>query len=130
MKTMMTSGGRARKRSTTKPISRVTGRKPRLRRSASASPAARPARMTRAASSTVASMAWAMSGRYFAMTFALKKVSTKRSQFDIACPRSVPLDLADEGARALVRGRFENPGRRTLFDDGAFVHEQHAVGGV
>ena len=38
--------------------------------------------MTSAASSTVTSMPCAMSGRYFAMTFALKKVSRKRSQLE------------------------------------------------
>ena len=65
-------------------------------------------------------------GRYFAMTFALKKVSRKRSQLEgaefIARRRLVPLNLSDEGAGALVRRRLENPGRRPLFDDAALVH--------
>src|SRR5882672_6342947 len=130
MKTMMTSGGSARKRSTLKTISRLTGRKPALRSSASASPAAMPVTMTSAASSSVTSMPYAMSGRYFAMTLALKKVSTKRSQFDIARRLSVPLDLADEAARALVARRLEDNARRALLHDRALVHEDHAVGGI
>src|SRR6185436_15678398 len=125
MKTMITSGGRARNRSTTKMISRLTGRKPRLRNSASARPAAMPLTITSAASSTVTSMPCRMSGKYLAMTFALKKVSRKRSQFPIVL---VPLDLADEGAGALVAWRLEDRRRRALLDDGALVHEQHAVG--
>src|SRR5947209_4813025 len=129
MNTMMTSGGSARKRSTTKTISRLTGRQPRLRSSASASPAARPLAMTSAASSMVTSMPCAMSGRYLAMTFALKKVSRKRSRFCMA-QRSVALDLADESARALVARGLEDRRRRSFLDDRAVVHEKHAVGGV
>src|SRR3972149_2825202 len=130
MNTMITSGGRARNRSTMKTSSRVTGLKPRLRSSASARPVTRPATMTSAASSTVTSMPWAMSGKYLAITLALKKVSRKRSQLDIARRRSVPLDLADEAACAVLHGRLEDLSRRALLDDGALVHEDHAVGGV
>src|SRR3954468_23866567 len=71
-----------------------------------------------------------MSGRYLAMTFALKKVSTKRSQLDIRCATSVALDLADEGARALAARGLEDRRPRTFLDDHALVHEEHAVGRI
>ena len=41
----------------------------------------------------------------------------------------MPLDLADEGARALVARRLEDLGRRTLLDDRPVIHEDDAVGG-
>ena len=50
----------------------------------SASPAASPVTTISTASSMVTTMPDRMSGRYFAMTRALKKVSTNRSQVDIA----------------------------------------------
>src|SRR2546421_4298471 len=131
MNTMITSGGSARNRSTMKTISRLTGRQPRLRSSASASPAARPLAMTSAASSTVTSVPYAMSGKYLAMTFALKKVSRKRSRLegDKIAPESVALDLADEGARALVARRLEDRGGRAPPPNGPLRPEEPPGGG-
>ncbi len=76
----MTSGGSERNRSTTKMISQLSGRIARLRSSASARPAPRPLTTISSASSMVTTMPDRMSGRYFHITFALKKVSTNLSQ--------------------------------------------------
>src|SRR6185295_514336 len=128
---MMTSGGSERNRSTTKTISQLSGRIARLRSSARARPAATPVTTIRRASSIVTTTPERMSGRYRSMTFPLKNVSVKRSQLDTGwAADSVPLDLADEGARALVSGALEDGGGRTLLHDGALVHEQHPVGRV
>src|ERR1700694_3675073 len=128
---MTTSGGSERNRSTRPMISQLSGRMPRLLSKARARPAAMPATTTRTASSIVTTTPDRMSGRYLSMTFVLKNVSVKRPQFDIGVSRlSMPLDLADEGARALVGRLLEDDGRRSLLDDGALVHEHHAVGGV
>src|SRR5436189_29086 len=78
------------------------------------------------ASSMVTTTPDRMSGRYFSITLPLKNVSTKRSQLDT----SMPLDLTDEGARAVVAGVLEDRRGRALLDDQAVVHEHHAVGGV
>src|SRR3977135_4077336 len=128
---MTTSGGSERNRSTTKMISPLSGRMPRLLSSASARPAAMPVTTTRTASSIVTTTPERISGRYLSMTLPLKNVSVKRSHLDIsAAGTSVPLDLADEGARALVGRVLEDRGGRPLLHDGALVHEQDAVGGV
>src|SRR6059036_650402 len=132
---MTTSGGSERNRSTTTTISQLSGRMPRLRSSASARPAAIPVTTTSAASSIVMTTPDRMSGRYLSMTFVLRNVSVKRSQFDIGWVSwgsrlSVPLDLADEGARALVGGVLEDRGGWPFLHDGALVHEHHPVGGV
>src|SRR5690349_15252175 len=135
---MTTSGGSDRNRSTTPMISQFSGRTPRLRSSARARPAAMPVTTISAASSIVTTTPDRMSGRYFAITFALKNVSVKRSQRDMVGERrvrrwpagSVALDLPDERARALVGGALEDRRRRPFLHDGAGVHEQHAVGGV
>src|SRR6266446_2787434 len=124
--TMMTSGGSERNRSTTKMISQLSGRIARLRSRASARPARMPLITIRTASSMVTTTPDRMSGRYFSITLPLKNVSTKRSQFDT----SVPLDLTDEGARAVVAGVLEDRRGRALLDDQAVVHEHHAIGGV
>src|ERR1700675_2441818 len=124
---MMTSGGSERNRSTMKTISQLSGRTARLLSSARARPAAIPVTTMRKASSTVTTTPDRMSGRYLSMTLPLKNVSVKRSQFDT---RSVPLDLADEGARALVGRVLEDRGGRSLLHDGALVHEQDPVGRV
>ena len=42
----------------------------------------------------------------------------------------MPLDLADEGAGALLGRGLEDRRRRALLDDQAVVHEDHAVGGI
>src|SRR5262245_41116922 len=132
---MTTSGGSERKRSTMPMISQFSGRMPRLRSSASASPAAMPVTTTRSASSMVTTTPDRMSGRYLSMTFVLKNVSVKRAQLDIGSVTegdrlSVPLDLTDEGAGALVGRALEDGGGRPLLHDGALVHEQNPVGGV
>src|SRR5258708_32995057 len=150
MSTMMTSGGNARNRSTTKMINQLRGRMPRLRSRASARPASRPLMTISTASSMVTTTPDRMSGRYFSITLALKKVSTKRSQAVMGrgppgphhplertwrsalrmrtC--SVPLDLADESARALLGRILEDRCRRPLLHDQPIVHEHHAVGGI
>src|SRR6516164_2714550 len=122
---MTTSGGSERNRSTTAMISQFSGRTPRLRSSASARPAAMPVTTIRRASSIVTTTPDRMSGRYLSMTFVLRNVSTKRARV-----ASVPLDLADEGARALAGGALEDRGRRSFLHDRALVHEHDAVGGV
>src|SRR5262249_459153 len=154
---MMTRGGSERNRSTRKMISQLIGRMARLRSRASARPANRPLSTISTASSMVTTTPDRMSGRYFAITLPLKKVSTKRSQLLMvsslgarhssaalpSCckgrcatgvarsqPSSMPLDLADEGAGAFVGRRVEDGGGRARFDDQAVVHEDHAVGGV
>src|SRR5262245_46901161 len=108
-------------------ISQLSGRIPRLRSRARARPAVMPVTTTRPASSIVTTVPARMSGRYRSMTRVLKNVSTKRSQPDT---RSVPLDLADEGAGAVVRRALEDRGGRPLFHDGARVHEQHPIRGI
>src|SRR5882724_7088564 len=123
---MTTSGGSERNRSTIRTISQLSGRIPRLRSRARASPAAIPVTTTRRASSIVTTTPDRMSGRYLSMTLPLKNVSAKRSQRDT----SVPLDLADEAAGALLRGALEDRGGRPLLHDGALVHEQDPVGRV
>src|SRR5262245_7558961 len=146
---MMTRGGSERNRSTRKMISQLIGRTPRLRSRASARPARRPLSTISTASSMVTTTPDRMSGRYFAITLPLKKVSTKRSQVlmergppgphhghertwrsALRRTSSMPLDLADEGAGAFLGRRLEDRGRRTLLDDQAVIHEEHAVGGV
>src|SRR5215831_1532180 len=133
---MITSGGSERNRSTRKMISQLIGRTLRLRSRASARPARRPLSTISTASSMVTTTPDRMSGRYLAITLPLKKVSTKRSQVlmarwpDSSQPSSMPLDLADEGAGALLGRRLEDRGRRTLLDDQAVIHEEHPVGGV
>src|SRR6266508_2179082 len=122
---MMTSGGSERNRSTMKTISQLSGRM---------------ARLLSSASSIVTTTPDRMSGRYLSMTLVLKNVSVKRSQFDIGfvsgdwfpggSSPSVPLDLADEAARALVGRVLEDGGGRPLLHDGALVHEHDPVGGV
>src|SRR5258706_700476 len=121
---MTTSGGNERNRSTTAMIAQLSGRMPRLRSRARASPAAIPVTTTRRASSIVTTTPDRMSGRYLSMTLPLKNVSAKRSQRDT----SVPLDLADEAAGALLRGALEDRGGRPLLPDGALVHEQDPGG--
>src|SRR2546426_6550215 len=123
---MTTSGGSERNRSTMRAISQLSGRIPRLRRRARVRPAAIPVTTTRRASSIVTTTPDKMSGRYLSMTLPLKNVSVKRSQFDNL---SVPLDLADESARALVGRVLEDRGGRALLHDGALVHEEDPVGG-
>src|SRR6266404_6863396 len=132
---MTTSGGSERNRSTMPMISQFSGRMARLLSSARASPAAMPVTTMRRASSIVTTTPDRMSGRYLSMTFVLRNVSVKRSQFDIGLVAwgsrlSVPLDLADEDARALVGRVLEDRGGRPLLHDGARVHEHHPVGGV
>src|SRR5690348_10774376 len=61
--TMITSGGSERNRSTTKMISQFSGRRPRLRNSASARPDASPDSTISTASSTVTTTPERMSGR-------------------------------------------------------------------
>src|SRR5258708_28275673 len=107
-------------------ISQFTGRMARLRTSARMSPASRPDRTISSESTMVRTVPSRMSGRYFAMTLALKKVSTNLSQ---RVMRSVTLNLPDEGARALVRRALEDLHRRSLLHDQPVVHENHAVGG-
>src|SRR5713101_1062491 len=124
---MTTSGGSERNRSTMRMISQLSGRIPRLRRRARVRPAAIPVTTTRRASSIVTTTPDKMSGRYLSMTLPLKNVSVKRSQFDNL---SVPLDLADESARALVGRVLEDRGGRALLHDGALVHEEDPVGGI
>src|SRR6185503_15549116 len=128
---MMTSGGRERNRSTTKTISQLSGRIARLRSSARVRPAAMPVTTMSRASSIVTTTPERMSGRYRSMTFPFKNVSVKRSQLDTGWgprdPVSVPLDLADEGAGALVGGALEDRGGRALLHDGALVHEHDPV---
>src|SRR4030095_14733983 len=97
-------------------ISQLSGRKPRLRTRARISPARRPAAITASASSMVSTMPDRMSGRYLAMTLALKNVSRKWSQRFIG---SVALDLPDEGLRAVVGRALEDLRRRSLFEDQA-----------
>src|SRR5438105_15872453 len=108
-----------------KMISQLSGRMPRLRISARISPVNRPAATINSASSTVRTVPSRMSGRYLAMTLALKKVSTNLSQ---RVMRSVTLNLPDEGARALVCRALEDLRRRPLLDDQAIVHEHYAIG--
>src|SRR3989441_3471781 len=124
---MTTSGGSERNRSTMPMISQLSGRMPRLLSSARARPAAMPVTTMRRASSIVTTTPDRMSGRYLSMTLVLKNVSVKRSQFDNF---SMPLDLPDEGARALMGRVLEDRGGRALLHDGALVHEQDPVGGV
>src|SRR5438552_6179784 len=124
---MTTSGGSERNRSTMKMISQLSGRMARHLSSANAKPAAMPVTTMRRASSIVTTTPDKMSGRYLSMTLPLKNVSVKRSQFDNL---SVPLDLADESARALVGRVLEDRGGRALLHDGALVHEEDPVGGV
>src|SRR5260370_163630 len=107
-------------------ISQLSGRMARLRISASTNPASRPDSTISSASSMVSTVPSRMSGRYFAMTVALKKVSTNLSQ---RVMRSVTLDLSDEGPRALVRRALEDLHRRPLLHDQAIVHEHYAIGG-
>src|SRR5258705_2153246 len=114
---MTTSGGNERNRSTTAMIAQLSGRTPRLRSRARASPAAIPVTTTRRASSIVTTTPDRMSGRYLSMTLPLKNVSAKRSQRDT----SVPLDLADEAAGALLRGALEDRGGPPLLHDRALV---------
>src|SRR5258707_10114417 len=123
---MTTSGGNERNRSTTAMIAQLSGRMPRLRSRARASPAAIPVTTTRRASSIVTTTPDRMSGRYLSMTLPLKNVSAKRSQRDT----SVPLDLADEAAGALLRGALEDRGGRPLLPARAPVPEQDPVGRV
>src|SRR5207249_9023931 len=132
---MTTSGGSERNRSTMTMISQLSGRTPRLRSSASVRPAPMPVTTMSRASSIVTTTPDRMSGKYLSMTFVLRNVSAKRPQLDMGLVsggsrRSVALNLADEGARALVGRRFEDRRGRPLLDDGALVHEHHAVGGV
>src|SRR5882672_6113641 len=124
---MMTSGGSERNRSTMTMISQLSGRMARLLSRASARSATMPVTTMSRASSIVTTTPERMSGRYRSMTLPLKNVSVERSQRETP---SVPLDLTDEGARALVGRVLEDRGRRPLFDDGALVHEHHPVGGV
>src|SRR5579883_2968599 len=132
---MITSGGSERNRSTTKIITQLSGRIARLRISASTRPARMPVSTIANASSIVTTVPYRMSGRYFSMTFALKKVSVNRFQAFIAARSwlhpawSVLPDLADEGARALLRGALEDLHGRPLLHDHTLVHEHHAVGG-
>src|SRR5471032_2452395 len=127
---MITSGGRERRTSTTKMISQLSGRIASDRISASTRPLPMPAITIRMASSMVTSVPHRMSGRYFAMTFALKKVSTNLFQPATARTRRISVlpDLADERARALVRRRVEDRRWRPLLDDQAVIHEDHPVG--
>src|SRR5512134_972036 len=116
-------------------IIQFNGRMPRLLSSASARPAARPETTMRRASSIVTTTPDRMSGRYLSMTLTLKNVSVKRSQFDMAVlfegsRRSMPLDLADECARALVGRVLEDRRGRPLLHDGALVHEHDPISGV
>src|SRR5262245_1236660 len=114
-------------------ISQFSGRIPRLRSSASASPARMPVTTTSSASSIVTTTPQRMSGRYLSMTLPLKNVSTKRAQPDMRSLTrggSMPLDLADEAARALVSRALEDRGGRAFLHDRARVHEQDAVRGV
>src|SRR5712692_864155 len=132
---MTTSGGSERNRSTRPTISQLSGRMARILGSARARPAAMPATTMRSASSIVTTTPDRISGRYLSMTLALKNVSVKRSQFDIELVSrvsnlSMPLDLADEGARPIVGRVLEDRGGRPLLHDGALVHEHHPVGGV
>src|SRR5437870_2613821 len=124
---MTTSGGRERNRSTMKMISQLSDRMARHLSSANAKPAAMPVTTMRRASSIVTTTPDRMSGRYLSMTLVLKNVSVKRSQFDNL---SMPLDLPDEGARALMGRVLEDRGGRALLHDGALVHEHDPVGGV
>jgi hypothetical protein len=80
MSTITTSGGSERKQSTTSTIAQLIGRMPRLRSRARARPAARPVATTSKASSIVTITPGQDVGRYFHMTFPLRKVSRKRSQ--------------------------------------------------
>src|SRR3989454_5064092 len=131
---MTTNGGSERNRSTMPMISQFSGRMARLLSSARASPAAIPVTTMRRASSIVMTTPDRMSGRYLSMTFVLRNVSVKRSQFDIGWVSwgsrlSVPLDLADEGARALVGGVLEDRGGGAFLHHGALVPETPPVGG-
>src|SRR5215510_13323136 len=121
---MMTRGGSERNRSTRKMISQLIGRPLWLRSRASDRPAKRPLATISTASSMVTTTPDRMSGRYFSITLPLKKVSAKRSQPDT----SMPLDLADEGAGALLRRRLEDRRRRSLLDDLPVVNEHHTIG--
>src|SRR2546427_5265005 len=130
---MTTNGGSERNRSTMPMISQFSGRMARLLSSARASPAAIPVTTMRRASSIVMTTPDRMSGRYLSMTFVLRNVSVKRSQFDIGWVSwgsrlSVPLDLADEGARALVGGVLEDRGGRPLLPHGALGPPHPPVG--
>ncbi len=88
--------------------------------------------MIGSASSMVTTMPDRMSGRYFPMTFALKKVLDELLSHPFPIPRapSVPLDLADEGARPFVGRVLEDCGAAALLHNQPMIHEHDPVGGV
>src|SRR5260221_10028270 len=126
---MTTSCGIARRRSTRKISSQLSGLIWKARTIASRGPPEMPSTTTATAMPTVIAKPSSIAGRYRHMTSRLKKYLISWSMAG-AGGRGAPspTDALEELLRALHPRIAEQLGRRTLLDDLAVVHEDHAVG--